>query len=233
MSGTFDDFASLAGTGHPDQEAVIRVRDYLKRHNRNHDVRTVADEMKGMGWSVSPATVQRRLDGVKGGNPSRPNDLMKEVSERRDDRKKSKGKPNLAEAPIKTSDLLDDPTVIAKLADLVKDGNSSTMLAVRENRARMALNVIIAETMAANSKLLLLDMRGTAALVDALTSGTKLSGGHAIDITIPTDEDRKNAQLGISPTGNAMKDITPQPEPALVTSIARWKRDQKNGGQGA
>jgi hypothetical protein len=62
--------------------------------------------------------------------------------------------------------------------------NTSTELAIRENRCGW-LNIIIAERMALQPNLLMLDMKSTAALVDPLTVARSCPAA-SIDIKIPT-----------------------------------------------
>jgi hypothetical protein len=165
------------------------------RKNDHRGIRPTHVELLKRGFKVSLTTVQRVLKIAdkpkRGGNPF---------------------------APVITRDdvQLDDPSLVSVMAKLLEEANTSTVLAIRENRVRMSLNIVIAERMAASPGLLLLDMKGAAALVDALTTAAKLSNGAAVDVKLPT-------------TTAAMRDITPAAKTALQTDIEKWREKRGNG----
>jgi hypothetical protein len=242
VSGEFEDDV-FGGSGAPTVEQIVKTRDYLKSHNRPFGIRHTHRELQARGFSISLATVQRRLVGIPGGNPPLPkeksptNEAERRVKSRRDNAKgnpknnpKRKDRvpkePRAPAAPILNKDdvILDDDALLPKVKELLVESTSSTQLAIRENRTRMALNIIIAERMAATPGLLLLDMRGTAALVDALTVAAKLSGGASIDIRIPTMEEIRDAAANLSPNGHQMKDITPAPHSSLTSELEAFRR---------
>lgn len=235
MTEEFKDDLADGGGRKPEKGETIAIRNYLKRHNREDSVRKVLVEMQARNFVVSLATVARHLKGT--GVPEQ----TKSETQAADTRVAQAARNNKVAAPqvelpkLTIEDCKADEALIPKLAALLAENNTSTQLAIQENRARMALNQVIAHMMAAKPELLLLDMRGTAALVDALTVAAKLSGGASIDITVPTDEERARALNGhsngaLSPAGHEMKDITPKS--AVVTAIDNWRHGQKNG-QGA
>lgn len=237
MSKDFDDVANLGGTGVPSVAQVVAVRDHMKSRNKSTSVRSVSAELVACGFDASIATTARRLREAKGFTQLQTKSPTKAAERRVSDRRHHrKAEQPSGEGTITPAELLglDEATLIPKMAELLVDATSSTQLAIRENRARMALNIIIAETMASKAPVLLLDMRGTAALVDALTVAAKLSGGASIDIIIPTDADRNNEVNGVSPGGHPMREVNaPANGSGLVTEIARWKTVQKQNGQGA
>lgn len=145
--------------------------------------------------------------------------------------------PSVGEVAAKLVDGLVGEAEIAKMSDLLAvneqgvEKYTAAQLAIRENRARMALNIIIAERMASKSELLLLDMRGTAALVDALTVASKLSGGAAIDVKPPgMMAGEVSAPInGISPNGHPMKELNERPI-GLAADLVQFRRERAVNG---
>jgi hypothetical protein len=238
MSDQFrDDEDALGGSGTPTDAQILAVRDYLRSRNRNASTRKVHKELIVRGFSIGESTVIRKLgvvDGkawaIKKYPPKVKKSLTVEADRRLTDRRSNNATKPPKEKPVALTlaDVaLDDETTIAKIADLVKAANSSTHLAVEENRARMALNIIIAQRMAATPGLLMLDMRGTAALVDALTVAAKLSGGASIDIRVPVPG--MNGALNGNGNGHGMIDVTPAKSPLSEDLDAfRRKRAAEN-----
>lgn len=241
-----------SGTGGPTDLEVAETRDYLKRHNRGDSYKDVCNELKANGFTVSKATVGRAFIRLNGGKPRvnkpPPGPSTAKAQKRNDARRTRRKKDaegqaeNVAENVAKMLEIDEAKRgEIATLAQRIAEENSSTHLAILENRTRMALNTLLMEEMAARPALLLLDMRGTAALIDALTVSTKLSGGASIDITVPNPgrEEPHGAvngvsangkALDISPNGHAMKDITPVRGPLSDELEAfRRKRAMDNG----
>lgn len=214
----FDD--AFGGEGMPTQDQVIKTRDFLKRHNRKFSIRPVQAELTARGFSISIAQVQRKLKEVEGGNPPDVSSGIKPAVDRmdgaRDARKREAKKPSAAPPVLTPEDVnLPEDVKLKQMVDLLVESNTSTQLAIMENRHRMALNIVIMERMAATPSLLMLDLRGTAAAIDALTVASKLSGGASIDITIPTGKPADAPTDGVSPGGHPMKTI-----PATGTGLS-------------
>lgn len=222
-----------SGEGRPTDDQVKEARDYLLRHNRNASVRSTHAELVANGFALSIPTVARALKGTgRPEQPRKPSPIAKaeaRVSNRRavegrvKGEKKEEGKPDLLIANLTLTP--DQTKELATMAGLLVDTNSSTSLAIKENRARMALNIVLMEHMAARPELMLLDMRGTGLLVDALTVASKLSGGASIDITVPNPGGAVPMD-NPSPGGHPMRDITPVKGPLSDELDAfRRKRD--------
>jgi hypothetical protein len=230
MSKEFtDDEDALGGSGLPSVEQVGAVRDYLKSRNREHSVREVHKELVARGFSISVATTDRRI-AILNGTAKERKAKVPSPTVRADRRVKDRRSHNVTDPPkekqkaLTLADVvLDDENLISKLADLVKAENSSTHLAIDENRTRMALNIIIAQRMAATPGLLLLDMRGTAALVDALTVAAKLSGGASIDIRVPVHGANGALNGHSNGNGHGMIDVTPTKSP-LTEDLEAFRR---------
>jgi hypothetical protein len=228
-----------SGSGRPTDENVIETRDYLKRHNRKFSVRCTHEELVANGFAVSTATVGRILGTVEGGNPPYPDEPSPtKKSEKRNQVRRDRRKKEAQSKPLEVADLILPPEKVAEIATLTAllvSETSSTSLAIRENRTRMALNVVIMEQMAARPELMLLDMRGSAALIDALTVATKLSGGASIDITVPAPGGAvpmENPSVnGHAMNGHTMKDITPVKGP-LSDELEAFRRKRAANGQG-
>jgi hypothetical protein len=236
----------FTGEGFPTTDQILRIRSYLRRHNRIHagiragderGVRPTFKEAKARGFKMSLATIQRVLIAADLGEPVRP-----KQSDKRGPRGLAPGVVSLARAtmrakqkgdtapPFTLADLkLLDPSLVATMKTLLEEENTSTSLAIRENRVRMALNIIIAERMAAKPDVLLVDMRSTAALVDALTIASKLSGGASIDIHVPTVAEMRAEKAIYNGT---MKDVTPVvPKSALAIDFELWRKKRADGGK--
>lgn len=224
----------------PSMMQVIHVSAHLQSKKLDWGPRPTHRELMARNFDISVATVQRILKKAGIEPPPVPISKANPVQEA-DDRVSAKRHRNAkirsTEATnfTKKDTILDlDDVSVRSMADLLEEKNTSASLAIMENRARMALNIVIAEMMAAKPHLLLLDMRGTAALVDALTVAAKLSGGNSMDIRYPTDEERRNAAAGLSPDGsNTMKDITPVEKSAFATSLENFRKQRRVNGNGA
>ena len=136
-----------SGDGRPTDENVVETRDYLKRHNRDFSVRCTHDELVANGFTVSTATVGRILKEAKGGNPPQPNTPSPtQKSEKRNQVRRDRLRKEAAEELSSIADLVVPPEKVAEiatLAALLVNETSSTALAIKENRTRMALNVVI------------------------------------------------------------------------------------------
>jgi len=144
------------------------------------------------------------------------------------------GPKGIGEVAALLIEKLADDTLASDIKDLLsKDGtqpkHSSTTLAIEENRIRMAVNIALGRRMIDKAEYLLLDMRGTAALVDALTCAVKVSGGAAIDISRPNAAD-PDKPGDLSPNGHAMKEINPRPSNGgLASDLAQFRRERAAG----
>lgn len=227
MTETADEGDLFGGEGRPTDSQVLLVAGYLKRHNRDAGVRPTQRELAARGFEISIATVQRVM--AKAGVAATPNkDIPAPEASNRTATARAKNREAKGEPPKVKLEDIGEVDLVRKLADILALENeapkhSSTELAIMENRHRMALNVVIAQAMAARPELLLLDMRGTAALVDALTCGSKLSGGASIDIVrLPPGADQDQPP---------MKDVTPIKTP-LMASLDEFRRKSRANGNG-
>lgn len=229
MTETADEGDLFGGEGRPTDSQVLLVASYLKRHNRDAGVRPTQRELTARGFEISIATVQRVMAKAGVAAPQTKDIPAAEASHRVAIERKDNRRPKAEEPKVKLEDItLREADLVQKLTDLLEVANgsakhSSTELAIIENRHRMALNVVIAQAMAQRPELLLLDMRGTAALVDALTCGSKLSGGYAIDIVrLPPGADQDQPP---------MKDVTPA-KTTLMANLEEYRRKQRANGNG-
>jgi len=226
--------------GMPTHEQVLKVRDYLRRHNRikvgfnpndKRGVRPTWRELIARKFKISIATVNRVLLAADLGVPysntkysdkkgfAKDYDGIPGEIKERGNEAPGKDKVSLTLKDLKLTSNKLIPTVMRLLE------NTSTELAVRENRVRMALNIIIAERMALQPNLLMLDMKSTAALVDSLTVASKLSGGSSIDIKIPTASELRAERAN----GHEMKVVEQVPKSALAQDLDAYRQKQAKG----
>lgn len=238
MSGTFQDDCPDGGGGRPTREQAQAVRARLQRlRPLGHiSLQHVLDELTARNYVVSRATLGRLLPNPKSESPIRKSEQR--VVHRRTNNKAAVGeKPKVAPAqmPPQIAEMAKTiESAIAKIdprlsiEELTKKDQTSTMLAILENRERMALNIVLIRTMAMYPERMIADMRSTAALVDALTVAAKLSGGASIDITTGHNDEPAHNDAG----NGAMKDVTPVVSP-LAADFAKWRNLRKTNGQGA
>lgn len=212
----------------PTTEQVCRISAHLQTRNQDWGPRPTHRELQARNFAISVATVQRILK--KADVTQKVGDTVAEAKTRvKTERTNNRNtKENTSAAAYTKQDTQIDEGIVRGMAALLEASNTSAFLAIEENRTRMALNIVIAEAMAAKANLLLLDMRGTAALVDALTCAAKLSGGAALDIKYPTEAEKKNAADGYSPEGHVMKDITPGPKSPFATSLEQFRQNRRH-----
>jgi hypothetical protein len=235
------DFDDEDGAGKPPtQDQVLRISAFLQSRNLDYGPRPTHRELQARNFNISIATVQR---GMKKAGIKPPEKQITEAQKRRSNERaentagmmdrKSLPNPDATKTDKFGMDEIEG-LIARKMADIIKTDTTSAMLAIEENRARMALNIVIAEIMAAKPALLLLDMRGTAALVDALTCASKLSGGASLDIKYPTQAEKNAAAAGLSPSGDGsqMKDITPT-RTKLADDLAAFRQRRHSNGAGA
>jgi hypothetical protein len=227
----------IEGDGNiPTVEQISGVRDQLleagrikmgSRKGDHRGIRPTHQELLARGFKCSLSRVQRTLAIIdKEREPPEPA-IDNSLSKNRGNNKKGSAPPVLTKEDV----VLDDPSLVSAMAKLLEEANTSTVLAIKENRVRMALNVVIAERMAASPGLLLLDMRGAAALVDALTMASKLSGGASIDIHVPAlHEMRKAADAR---RAEDAKVIEPATKTELQSNIEAYRLKRNNGASAA
>ena len=195
-----------SGSGKPTLDEIAQTRDYLLRNHRSYGIGPVTDELVANGFEIGRATVARYLSGKV---PAAEH-VARVV--------RSSVKPaNLGGLLVKDA--------VKALADIIgpKDNlKKRHEIALLENKVRMGLNIILMEHMIARPELLLLDMRGTAALIDALTVSAELSGSNAFEVIRPGEHPEMN--------GDGMKDITPQPRNATQISIEEFRRSRNGKG---
>ena len=245
----FEDDCPDGGGQRPTKEQAEKVRDYLISRKRPATVKAVFEELSARNYVVSKATVGRLI-------PFKPRPPLSPVrkAEHRVTSRRARNRVASSEAakqpplkaPAPPPEVSSEPakaaqTISAALAKvdprfsleaLTKADATSTALAILENRERMALNIIIMRTMAMYPERMIVDMRCTAALVDALTMAAKLSGGASIDITVPTSDNRPHGLNGAHGNGE-MKDVTPTVINPLAEDFAKWRNLRKTNGQGA
>lgn len=237
---TTDDFDDLPrGNGEkPTKEQAIAVYHSLRRRNRAHGTSDVLKTLIDLGFSTARSSVGRMLQGVEGReplphvNPAETRRRRARTNNRHQHKREKEGNEGKPTATVAGAADAIDPeklgAVTARLVELLKKNGaepalSSTELAITENRTRMALNIVIAEAMAQRPEILLLDMRGTAALVDALTVACKLSGGSAIDVSMPSAVHGATNGSGAYP----MKEINPPPQVTdFSAKLAAFRRER-------
>jgi len=220
------------------QEDAQKVYDWLVSRRRTATVNCVLDELMARNFTASRSTVGRYIKRAPdippnpGAPPKNPiADATHRVASRRSTNAGMQIENQEIAQAVGTINTHTEQS-ITTIAELTAADRTSTALAILENRERMALNIIVMRKMADKPDLLLLDMRGAAALIDALTCAAKLSGGASIDISVGGDEPR--ALNGAN--GHDMKDVTPDEKTsALIEQIATWRGQQrlkKSNGQG-
>jgi hypothetical protein len=235
MSDKFEDDLADGDGRKASMEEVTKVRDWLKSRNRSHSINCVLDELVARNFKGSRATIARYLKPADGS--VRDQDPVQRAENRNNARKmgNAAGPPH-TEAMAKAVHAVEKgvektEAVMVTIAELTAIDRTSTALAIMENRERMALNIITMRAMAEKPELLLLDMRGAAALIDALTCAAKLSGGASIDISRSEAEPASGLNGG---NGHDMVDVTPK-KSALLQQIDNWRgqqRPKKTNGNG-
>lgn len=234
MSDKFEDMPDGAGK-RATEEDYKRVWLYMKSRNRNPSVRTVITEIGAQNYlAPSVATSQRwakklGLSAVVETSPTRA------AEDRNEDRREKRKPPNhtpaaIAEKTEKTVAQV-ERTLKDRMVELLKADNSSTQLAITENRTRMAFNVALMEFYAEHPGLLA-NVRDAAAFLDATTIAAKLSGGPSIDIVLPKPGEQPAD--GVSPAGHPMRTLNPleKLDASLVTNFNEFRAKLRDG-QGA
>jgi hypothetical protein len=214
MTDTFED-RPPSGTGKPTRREAMDTRDYLRRRNRDYGLRPVMAELKANGFEFSFSTLQRLLKDEPGAPPTgrKSNKVANDTKDRAaaetiKDAACSKPPPEQQDVPVEKliEEVIGPPNALKKNSEI----------ALLENKTRMALSIILMRRLVASPELLLVEMRGAAALLEALNNSSRLSGGAAFEVLTP--EDRPEID------GNGMKDITP------VASIENFKRYRSGKG---
>jgi hypothetical protein len=237
MTEKFEDDCPDGGGRLPTKEEAEKVRAHLQRR-RPQDRISINDtmvELRARNFVFSRATLGRLLAGTPKKTASPVTRAAEKVRLNRKDNKNAVGEKPPPETPQVIAEAVKIIEAAANrdetrfsIKELTKADTTSTMLAILENRERMALNIIIMRTMAEYPERMIVDMRSTAALVDALTVATKLSGGASIDITVGDDH-----HPPLNGAGNGeMKDVTPTIT-SLTADFAKWRNMRKTNGQGA
>jgi len=226
----FDDLPRGNGKQHPTVEEAAKVYFHVKRTQPRVSLQIVSDRLIALGFKTSKGSVGRYLQGVEGvelSTQSKKHDDAEKRAQRRKLNNRHEHKKDGSPVADAIKDALKDEALIEKFVKLLEnnaDGvpvNSSAQLAIMENRARMALNVVIAHQMSRKPELLLLDMRGSAALVDALTVASKLSGGAALDISRPAGSGDEATPQSLNGANGHDKE-----ESGLATDLMAYRRER-------
>ena len=221
MTDKFED-GPPTGSGYPTVDQVVETREYLKRRNRNSGITPVMDEMIANGFDISHASVGRALKDKPGGEVAARKKIRQPESANKPKRDvRYRAKKNAKQGPEKATLESLTPAEVIILKDIIGDwGNlkKNCDIALVENKVRMALNIILMRRLIERPELMLIDMRGAAALIDSMTISSKVSGGASFEVIAPGDKPEVD--------GNGMKDITPKPQ---VASIQAFRRFRENG----
>ena len=232
---TFEDMPDGAGK-RATEDDYRRIWLHMKSRNRHPSIRSIMDEIAAQNF-LPPSVATSQRWAKKLGLTAGPIEASDTASvDKRASNRKAKQRER---APEATAESLAEKTgqeparieltLKTRMTELLKADNSSTQLAITENRTRMAFNVALMEFYADNPTLLA-GPRDTAALLDALTVSTKVSGGASIDITLPTPGEEPAD--GISPNGHPMKTVgspIAKLDGNLVTSFNDFKARLRDG----
>jgi hypothetical protein len=212
MSDKFEDMPDGAGKKATEAD-YKRVWLYMKSRNRKPSVRSIRDELKAQNYAP-PSTAGSARWAKKLGLSETVERSETKAADKRVSNRRSSNKMVLPETPAeaaeRVADKIETPaetverTLTARMKALLAKDNTSTQMAIDENRTRMAFNIALLEFYAENPALLA-NVRDSAALIDAITVAAKLSGGASIDITLPQGGDQPTD--GVSPGGHPMKTI--------------------------
>lgn len=231
MKGEFDDMPDGAGK-RATEEDYSRIWRYMASRNRKPSVRTVLLELAAQNF-VPPAVATSARWAKKLGLSSEFTASTTQEAEKRQRQRRENAKPvtvtEIADATGQEAPKV-ERTLLTRMRELLVAENSSTQLAITENRTRMAFNVALMEFYAENPSLLA-NVRDAAAFLDATTIASKLSGGPAIDIILPKQGEVQPDE--VSPGGHPMKTVgLEKVEPGLVTNFRDFQARLRNG-QGA
>jgi hypothetical protein len=231
MSDKFEDMPDGAGK-RASEEDYKRIWLYMQSRNRKPSVRSVLTEIVAQNYLPPAVATSQRWAKKLGLSETVEPSVTKAADARIRDKREKRRAPDTSPAAIeektgKTPAQV-ERTLLGRMKELLKEENSSTQLAIDENRTRMAFNIAVMEFYAENPTLLA-SPRDTAAFVDAATVASKLSGGAAIDITLPTPGEQ--TETGISPGGHLMKTVSPLAgvDQGLVTNFHEFTRKLRDG----
>lgn len=205
MSKEFDEMPDGGGK-RCSEEDYSRIWRYMQSRNRNPSVRTVLLEIAAQNYLPPAVATSARWAKKLGLSSDHSASKTKEADARQRQRRRNAEPVTvtaIAEATGQDAPKV-ERTLLTRMTDLLKADNSSTQLAITENRTRMAFNVALMEFYAENPQLLA-NVRDAAAFLDATTIASKLSGGPSIDITLP--KQGEEPADGISPGGHPMKTV--------------------------
>lgn len=221
MSDDFED-APPSGSGMPTRAETHATLAYLSRHNRPFGIRPVLAELKANGFEISFATVQRHLreEVVKPDAPEIAHiraDIRAGLQKTRPVAVTAAATPEQQETARKAV----EDSVAERIGNIIgKPDNlkSNAEIALHENKIRMALNILLMQMLMERPERILVDLRGAAALIDAMTISAKVSGAAAFEVLPP----------GVKSDGSDMKNVTPEPVEKTATqlSIADFRRKQ-------
>jgi hypothetical protein len=212
MTDKFEDMPDGAGKKYTDED-YKRVWLYMKSRNRKPSVRSVCEELKAQNY-IPPSTAGSARLAKKLGLSETAKKSTTAAADKRVKDRRSGNKTVLPATPTEVAERvetkIDTPaavverTLTTRMKQLLDRDNTSTQMAIDENRTRMAFNIALLEFYAENPALLA-NVRDSAALIDAITVAAKLSGGASIDITLPQGGDQPAD--GVSPGGHPMKTV--------------------------
>lgn len=239
MTDKFDGMPDGAGK-RATEDDYKRIWLYMKSRNRKPSVRSVLVELKAQNY-VPPAVASSQRWAKKLGLSETVKPSVTAAADRKANNRRCKQRER---APEQTTEKLAEKTgqtpeqvVVSfksRMIELLKAENSSTQIAITENRTRMAFNIALMEFYAEKPEQLLANVRDAAAFLDATTIAAKLSGGASIDITLPQGGDQQHPD-GISPAGFPMKTVGAQlanVDTSLVDKFRKFQ-SQMRDGQGA
>lgn len=234
MSNEFDDMPDGGGK-RATEEDYSRIWRYMASRNRKPSVRTVLLELAAQNY-VPPAVATSARWAKKLGLSTDHSASPTQEAETRQRQRRDDVKPaslgELGEVAEKSPKMI-ETGLLGRMHELLKAENSSTQLAITENRTRMAFNVALMEFYA-ETPTLLADAKAAAAFIDAVTIASKLSGGASIDIILPKPGEQMADDT--SPGGHPMKTIGGDPlkmvEQGLVANFKEFQAKLRNG-QGA
>lgn len=237
MTDKFEDMPDGAGKKATEDD-YKRIWLYMKSRNRKPSIRSVCDEIKAQNY-IPPSTAGSARWAKKLGLSETIAPSVTAAADKRVKDRRSGNKTVLPTTPAEAAERVEtktgapaevvERTLTTRMKQLLHKDNTSTQMAIDENRTRMAFNIALLEFYADNPALLA-NVRDSAALIDAITVAAKLSGGASIDITLPQNGDQPAD--GVSPGGHPMKTVgspLAKLDASLVTSFNEFKARMRDG----
>lgn len=229
MSKEFEDMPDGGGK-RATEDDYVRIWRYMLSRNRNPSIRSVLEELKAQNYKTPAVATSQRWAKKLGLSAEVVASTAKEAAKRQS-RRRSDAKP-VTVTEIADATGQDVPkverTLLSRMKELMVETNSSTQLAITENRTRMAFNVALMEFYAENPQLLA-NVKDAAAFLDATTVAVKMSGGASIDIVLgkPGEE----ADSDVSPGGHLMKTVSPlaKLDGGIVASFKEFQAKLRDG----